>query len=258
MNAGKGRRPRSARGGRLGVTLARAISKYGVASRSQARGFIERGSVAVNGRCIRDPDTWVDPATDVITLGGEPLRKRMFVYFALHKPVGVVTTRSDERGRRTVYDLLPPGTPWVFPVGRLDKETSGLLLMTNDTRLGEHLTGPDEKVPKVYDVVVDRLLTGADVEKMRRGVTIGGVRYPTADLVMNGNDPRHFTVTLTEGRNRHIRRMVGSLGCGVLTLHRVAIGTLRLGTLPVGGVRPLTATERTALGGVSTSTADRP
>ena len=223
------------------VTLARALSKLGVASRTEAGTLIRDGGVTVNGRAVRDPDRWIDPRTDRIAVRGEVVRKHKHVYLMLHKPAGVVTTRSDEKGRATVYDLLPDETPWVFPVGRLDKESSGLLLLTNDTRFGEAITAPGGKVPKVYVVHVDHAMTFADAELIRGGMTVGRNTFRPAVLSIDPTDGRRIRITLIEGKNREIRRMLEALGYQVIGLHRVAIGPFTIGGLPPGGVRSLSS-----------------
>jgi 23S rRNA pseudouridine2605 synthase len=234
---------RSTRGGKNEISLCRALSKMGAASRAQARVRIEAGEVTVNGRVTRDPDLWVDPRRDKIALAGSPVRAREFVYLALHKPAGVVTTRSDEKGRTTVYSLLPPETPWVFPVGRLDKESSGLLILTNNTAFGERLTAPASKLPKVYEVRLDRPLQESDGAILRKGMTASGEKYLPVGVERTLGDPRMLLLTLTEGKNRQIRKMLAALGYDVTSLHRRSIGRLALGALPAGDFRSLTQAE---------------
>src|SRR5438876_9282363 len=131
-------------------TLDRALSKAGLGSRTGARSWIGAGRVSVNGRVIQTPDHWVDVQRDKISLDGKPIRQREKIHLLLYKPKGYLTTYKDPEGRPTVYDLIPDLDGWVFPVGRLDLETSGLLIMTNDTTLAEELTNPEYKVPKTY------------------------------------------------------------------------------------------------------------
>lgn len=245
------------------VSLARALSKLGFTSRSQARPLIESGRVSVNGRCIRNPDVRVDPDKEVIRVDEKVVRSAVPIYLMMHKPKGVVTTRSDERERKTVYDLLGEEGEWLFPVGRLDKETSGLLLLTNDTQWGNRIAAPESKVPKIYQVKLNRPIAEVDLNRLRGGVLLEegrtapaeaarlraterflprsaapGIKRETAD-----GEGEWIALTLREGRNRQVRRMCEALGYRVEVLVRVQIGRLSLGALPPGGVRPLTLEE---------------
>jgi 23S rRNA pseudouridine2605 synthase len=232
------------------VTLARALSKYGIASRADARRLILRGDVSVNGRAVNDPGKWVDPVLDAVTFGGKPLPRIPRVYLAMHKPAGVVTTRADEKGRGTVYDILPEGLPWVFPVGRLDLDSTGLLLFTNDTRFGERVTGPSAGVPKTYSLLLERPLDERGAAAMRGGLMLtDGVRCRPADVRIDPADGRRCRVVITEGKNRQLRRMLETLGNPVVRLHRLSIGPVSLGRLKEGGVRELTREEILALAG---------
>ena len=232
------------------VTLARVLSKSGIASRAEASRLILRGEVSVNGSSVRTPGRWVDPVLDAITFAGKPLPRIRQVYIAMHKPPGVVTTRSDERGRGTVYDLLPEGSPWVFPVGRLDLDSSGLLLFTNDTMFGERVTGPTGEVPKTYSVLLERPLGESGALAMRDGLLLpGNVRCRPAEVSIDAHDARRCLVVITEGKNRQIRRMFETLGNPVVRLHRLAIGPVGLGSLEEGEVRELTLEEIAALRG---------
>ncbi|HEX5051141.1 MAG TPA: pseudouridine synthase [Planctomycetota bacterium] len=228
------------------VTLARALSKLGVLSRSLARAAIAAGRVAVDGRICRDPDRWVDPDRG-IALDGEPARRRAPAAFAFHKPVDVVTTRADERGRRTIYDLLPADLPWLFPVGRLDRDSSGLLVLTNDTGLGAALTG--SALAKVYDVTFDRAVSDAELAPFRAGMRLPDRTElrPVRARPVPGAGGRRVIMELREGRNRQIRRMAAAIGRTVVRLHRIAVGPVELGELAAGQLRPLTAHEREAL-----------
>lgn len=224
------------------VSLARVLSKFGVVSRSVGEGWIMAGRVSVNGRTVRNPALRVDPRRDRIAVDGSVVRPFRWFTLAMNKPVGVVTTRSDERGRPTVYGLLPEGLPAVFPVGRLDRESSGLLLFTNDTRLGEGLTSPRGGVPKTYRVVLDRPFRAADVRALGKGMVVDGVEYGPASAVP-GPAPEEWLVTITEGKNRQIRRMLDALGYEVRALQRISIGGLSLGALAPGETRVLSAAE---------------
>jgi len=231
-------------------TLERVISKAGVGSRTDARRWIAAGRVEVNGKRIQTPDYWVDFARDKVTLDGKPVRPGRKVYLLLYKPKGYLTTYKDPEGRPTVYDLISGLDTWVVPVGRLDLDTSGLLILTNDTQFAERLTNPEHRVPKTYQVKASSVLTGEQLENLRRGVTLSD--GPTrAAVVKRLRDTAKYTViemTITEGRNRQVRRMIETLGTKVMKLTRVAIGPIRIGDLQVGRTRELTTEELAALG----------
>jgi pseudouridine synthase len=236
------------RRGKQQITLARALSKLGIVSRAQARVLIREGKISVNRKIVRSPETWVDPRADRVTLNGRTIQRAKPVYFAFHKPRGIVTTRSDERGRKTIYDLLPEGTPWVFPVGRLDKESSGLLLLTNDTRFGDRVTSPDVNVPKVYTVRLDKPLREGDRKRMESELTLpDGTQLLPVTVRVSNEDRAICEVTLHEGRNRQIRRMFAMLEYNVLTLQRISVGRIQLGSLKEGEMRRLTSEELTEI-----------
>ena len=232
-------------------TLERAFSKAGIGSRTDARGWIGEGRVRVNGRIERNPDRWVDLAQDRIALDGRPVRSAAAEYILLYKPKGYLTTYRDPAGRPTVYDLISDAGTWVFPVGRLDLDTSGLLLMTNDTDFAEHATNPDHKVPKTYQLKASTLLTDEQIEQLRRGVELpdGPTRPALATRLRDSGKYTHLELTITEGRNRQVRRMIEAVGSKVLKLVRTAIGPVRIGDLPIGKWRKLTDEEVKALGG---------
>lgn len=231
------------------VSLARALSKLGVASRSQARGLIASGRVSVNGRSLTNPEVRVDPDQEVIRVDDRIVRRAAPIYLLMHKPKGIVTTRSDERGRKTVYDLLGEEGRGLFPVGRLDKETSGLLLFTNDTQWGNRIVSPASKIPKVYHVKLTRPVSKEDLEQLERGISLDGVLTAPAGAasLRRTEKGEWIALTLREGRNRQVRRMCEALGHRVENLVRVRIGGLSLGDLPPGGIRPLTPAEVRAL-----------
>ena len=153
-------------------TLERVFSKAGMASRTDARSWIGAGRVRVNGKVVQNPDQWVDLERDRVTLDGKPLRAAEKLYLLLYKPKGYLTTFRDPEGRPTVYDLTGDAGAWLSPVGRLDLDTSGLILMTNDTDFAERVMNPDHKVPKTYQVKASTLLTDEQLEQLRRGVEL--------------------------------------------------------------------------------------
>ncbi len=236
-------------------TLERVLSKAGVGSRVEAARWVRAGRVQVNGRVVRDPDRWVDLERDRVRLDGKPLRARERIYLLLYKPAGYLTTYRDPQGRPTVYDLVAEVGTFVSPVGRLDLDTSGLLLMTNDNQFAERVTNPSSHVPKTYLVKASTRLTDDELQQLRDGIELsdGPTRPAQVARVRDSAKYTHVEITLTEGRNRQIRRMVEALGSVVLTLVRIRIGPVGIGTLPIGTWRTLTAAEVRALGGVVAS-----
>jgi pseudouridine synthase len=232
-------------------SLERVFSKAGVASRSEARSWISGGRVRVNGKSIRNPDYWVDLERDRVTLDNKPLREAGKRYILLYKPKGYLTTHRDTEGRPTVYDLVSDAGVWLVPVGRLDLDTSGLLLMTNDTGLADRIADPERKVPKIYQVKAATLLSDEQLEQLRQGVPLsdGPTRPAQVRRLRDGGRHTHLELTIAEGRNRQVRRMLEAVGSRVLKLVRTAIGPLRLGELPIGKWRDLTAEEVRLLGG---------
>lgn len=227
------------------VHLHRAVAKLGWGSRTQAWDWIRAGQVRIDGRVVTEPLTWVDLDRQRITRDGVEAEPQAPVVLVLYKPRGVVTTRQDERGRQTVYDLLPPDLPWLFPVGRLDADSEGLLLFTNDAPLAVRLTEPGHDVPKTYHVTLRTAPTGEDLEQLRRGIELhdGPTRPTTVHLLDDGV----VEMVLTEGRNRQIRRMWAALGNKVRRLVRVAVGAYQLGDLAPGATRRLEAADQERL-----------
>ena len=230
-------------------TLDRVLSKAGAGSRVDAAGWVRAGRVKVNGRVVHDPDRWIDMDRDRVQLDGRRLRVRERVYLLLYKPAGYLTTYRDPQGRPTVYDLIAEVGTFVSPVGRLDLDTSGLLVLTNDTQFAERLTNPDFHVPKTYLVKASTLLSEDQLHRLREGLVLadGPTRPATVTRVRDSGKYTHFEITLTEGRNRQVRRMVEALGATVLKLVRVKIGSVRIGSLPIGRWRPLTEAEVSGL-----------
>ncbi|HLX11481.1 MAG TPA: pseudouridine synthase [Bacteroidota bacterium] len=219
---------------RLGkVNLARALSKAGYCSRSQAIKHILAGKVSVNGKIIKDPSYRCVPETDQFAIDGETAVRPESIYVALNKPKGYVTTRSDEKDRKTVYDLLKAVEEWVFPVGRLDMDSTGLLIFTNNSKFGNELTSPDSHLPKTYSVRLDKTLDENDRKSLEMGGKIHGESYAPASI-MKADAAGELRVTITEGKNRQIRKMFEYFGYHVVGLHRMQIGKFKIGKLKEG------------------------
>lgn len=232
------------------VGLARALSKLGYCSRSSAAELIRAGRVKLNGTVRRDPETPTQLETDRLQVDGHPVVCRRMAYLALNKPRGVVTSASDEKGRKTVYDLLPRNSPWLGPVGRLDKASEGLLLLTNDSEWASRVLAPETHLDKIYHVQLDSVASPALIAALHNGVRQADgelLRVKSAQILRTGSKNSWIEVVLDEGRNRHIRRLLSELGIGVLRLVRVAIGPLPLGSLPKGASRLLTPAEKRML-----------
>jgi 23S rRNA pseudouridine2605 synthase len=227
-------------------TLERVLSKAGAGSRTEARKWIAKGRVKVNGRVVTDPDEWVDLERDKISMDDKPLAKQEPAYVLLYKPTGYLTTYRDPAGRPTIFDLLPDRDRYLFSVGRLDLDTSGLLILTNDTDFAERLNNPDYKVPKTYLVKASKVLDDEALDRLRNGIELeeGPTRPAKVERLREaGGNKTVFEITITEGRNRQVRRMVEALDAIVLKLVRVAIGPIRIGDLPIGKTRDLTKDE---------------
>jgi 23S rRNA pseudouridine2605 synthase len=226
----------------LHVVLARA----GIASRRAAEDLIRRGSVTVNGHVIKELGTRADPRVDRISVDGKPLRLQSTLhYIAFNKPVGMVTTLTDPEGRPCVGDVISALKHPLHPVGRLDYHTSGLLLLTNDGELTARLTHARYHVPKTYAVKLDREPTSEQLAKLRLGVNIeqGPPARARVRPTRTAGRKGWLTVTIYEGRNRQVRRMLEEVGLRVEKLRRVAIGPLSLGSLPTGATRRLLTEE---------------
>lgn len=267
--------PKPARADKPEMTLDRVLSRWGIASRTVAAEMIRAGRVTVDHKTETDPQRWIEIRRQRIGLDGKLLQPPSPFYIALNKPKGYLTSHGDPQGRPTVYDLLAKQheqapavledgkrkglktrqrrrllgeatreAKWLFPVGRLDQDTTGLLLMTNDSLFAEQVTNPLTKVAKTYLVKINALLSPEQLEQLRQGVDLGrGERSGPAQVTWL-RDNGHFCwieLVIHEGKNRQVRRMIEALGAAVLKLTRIKIGTLALGDLPVSGwkeIRP--------------------
>jgi len=232
------------------MTLDRVLSRYGLASRTAAKEAIEAGRLKVNGRVMRDPNCWVTPGRDVVRLDGQRLKAARKVYRVFYKPKGVITSHGDPEGRKTVYDYLGENARWLFPVGRLDKDTSGLLLMTNDTEFSNFVCNPNSNVLKIYLVKTNGLMGDEVIERLNVGVEMKrGDRAQPASVRRTENRGKYtwLEVALTEGKNREVRRMIEAVGFKVLKLVRTHIGPLSLEGLRVGQWRDLSSSELASL-----------
>ena len=231
------------------VGLARALSKLGYCSRSQAFALIRAGKVAVNGKLERDPERPTNVDHDRIEVEGAQVARAEFVYLVLNKPRGTVTTAADEQGRKTVYTILPPTLPWLGPVGRLDKASEGLLLMTNDSEWAGRITDPRSHLEKTYHVQIAAVPSTELVRRLKAGTHCENelLRARKVSVLRTGEKNGWLEIVLDEGKNRQIRRMLETSNVEVLRLVRVAIGPLVLGDLPKGGWRHLRAEEKNQL-----------
>jgi 23S rRNA pseudouridine2605 synthase len=239
------------------IGLARALSKLGYCSRSRAAELVRAGRVSLNGRIRRIEETAVSGKQNQIAVDGTVVKQQEKIYLMLNKPRGVLTTASDEKGRRTVYALLSEGnnaaeapTPWLAPVGRLDKASEGLLLLTNDSEWGARIAAPETHLDKTYHVQVEAVADDAFVQALVWGVKAKDgdmLRARQARRLRTGEKNCWLEIILDEGKNRQIRRMMEALGVEVLRLVRVAIGPLQLGDLAKGEHRSLTGDEKRIL-----------
>jgi 23S rRNA pseudouridine2605 synthase len=223
------------------VRLDRALSKLGVASRAEAVRLIRAGRVTVNGRAVEDPGVLVVPEIAPIIVDGRPARAVPWRTIALYKPRGVVTTRRDPEGRRTVFDLLGDEADALVTVGRLDLASTGLLLLTTDTQLADRLTDPANAIVRTYVVTARGEVTAEETARIMDGIE--GLHASTVAIRKRSRRETHLRIELTEGKNREIRRLLAAVGHEVTKLLRVAFGGIELGTLAPGAWRDVTRAE---------------
>lgn len=230
------------------MRINRFLSMCGIASRRKADELVAAGKVEVNGKVLMDVGAKIDPQRDKVFVDGKQVKRvHDFVYLVMNKPKDTITTLSDERGRTTVMSLVK-AKQRVYPIGRLDRNTTGVLLLTNDGEFANRLMHPKFGIPKSYRVTLETPLKPADVERLRKGVRLAeGVTAPAEVYVLGGGKGKEIGITIHEGRNRQVRRMFESLGYEVKKLDRVAYGPITKEGLRRGEVRSLTRAEVRAL-----------
>lgn len=226
------------------IRLNKFLANLGIASRRDIASLLKHKVVTVNGQRIKESGYRIDPKKDDIRLNGEKIKAPELVYFLLNKPKGIVSTTSDEFGRKNVTSLIPTNER-IYPVGRLDKDTTGLLILTNDGELTNHLTHPRFHVDKVYRLKIAGVATNTQLHALRNGVLLDdGITAPAKITVLSNN---LIEMKIHEGRNRQIRRMCETVGMKLLELQRTKFGPLTLKNLPLGKFRKLTAAEIASL-----------
>jgi 23S rRNA pseudouridine2605 synthase len=230
------------------IPLLKALTEAGVGSRRRVADAIKNGRVEVNGEPVENFRHPVNPETDRVSVNGKPvdLKPRRMVYLMVNKPAGILTTTSDERGRRTVLDILPEKYRQLrlYPVGRLDKDSTGLLLLTNDGELTYRLTHPRFEHDKEYLIQIDGVFKPEEKRKLEKGFELeDGMTYPVVVKEIKSQPLFNYSITMHEGRKRQVRRMLANLGYQVLALRRIRMGNLNLGNLREGAIRELTPAE---------------
>lgn len=258
-SASKKRVRRSSKAADTSQRLQRFLASAGFGSRRQCEELIEAGRVVVDGQIITKLGSTVDSSTQKVRVDGVLLKKQKSVYYAVNKPIGVVTTNRDPQGRPRVVDLVPPDER-VFPVGRLDRSSEGLILLTNDGELAQRLTHPKFGVRKVYRVTVAGKVETETMRQMRKGIYIsdGFVQVEGAKLLKSRSRSTEMEIVLREGKNREIRRILARLGHKVQSLRRIAVGPLRLGDVPPGAYRAVTSQEVEKLWSATETAAEEP
>lgn len=228
------------------MRLNKFMALAGIASRRNCDEIIKQGRVRVNARLVKKLGTQIEPNKDLVSVDNKPIRiKNEFVYYMLNKPLGVVTTVKDPLGRRTVLDCVPKTKKRIYPIGRLDYHTTGLILLTNDGNLAQKLIHPSFEFDKVYLATINGSLTDKQVQMLRDGVDIGDcvTRPAVVEIEKQQIGQTTYKIIIHEGKNRQIRRMFEAVGSKVIQLKRIAIGEIKLGDLPIGHFRDLTDEE---------------
>ena len=223
------------------IRLNRFIAESGIASRRKAEEYILQGRVSVNDEIITELGFKVDPANHTVMIDNEKIRPKKHIYFLLNKPKGVVTTTDDERNRKTVVDLIKTNER-IFPVGRLDYDTTGVLLLTNDGEFSNLLTHPKNKIPKEYEAKLDKPLTETDKLKLLKGIFLDRRRSVFTKIIFNDPTKKNVIVTAVEGRNHFVKRMFGILDYKVIKLNRKKFADFKA-DIPLGSYRKLSETE---------------
>jgi 23S rRNA pseudouridine2605 synthase len=225
------------------IRLNRYLSECGIASRRKSEEFINEGRVQVNGKVVIDLAFFVDPGSDIIALDGEKIKQQKKVYFLLNKPKGYITTTSDDKGRKTVMDLIDTNQK-IFPVGRLDYDTTGVLLLTNDGDFTNFLTHPGNKIPREYKVVLSKPLEDEDKQRLLKGINLDRRKSRFESVYyLNKNVREKVTITTTEGRNHFVKNMFSSLGYFVDKLERTSFGSFTVKGIPIGAYKKLSYVE---------------
>jgi 23S rRNA pseudouridine2605 synthase len=230
------------------IRLNKYLANLGIASRRDIKTFLKSQNVTVNGESIKEAGFRVDPQKDEIRINGKEIKQPELVYYLINQPKGVVSTTADEYGRKNVISLIPTEER-IYPVGRLDKDTTGLLILTNDGELTNQLIHPRYHVDKIYRLQIAGMITKEQLRALRNGVLLDdGITYPASVVITKSNNANTFLeMTIHEGRNRQIRRMCETVGIKLLELQRVKFGSLSLGNLPIGKFRKLKKEEIASL-----------
>jgi pseudouridine synthase len=224
------------------IRLNKYLSDCGISSRRKSEEYILQGRVFINNKVALDLSARVDPINDIVLLDGEKIFQKRKLYILLNKPKGVVTTTIDEKNRKTVVDLIKSRDK-IFPVGRLDYNTTGVLILTNDGEFSNFLTHPVKRIPREYEVKLDRTLTGEDKEKLCKGIYIKGVKGKFIKVILHDKKNWKFvTVIAIEGRNHFVKNMFGALGYTVEALNRKSFAGITA-DIPVGAYRVLSKDE---------------